>query len=203
MHAPGHPFAYPAPTPVAIPLPYIAYASSSRTRCSACHLLILHGDIRVDSFHLDCITAAHVHAWQRSHPALLRRSLSRLPSLASLTPEDRRRVLFLLSTLAQSAPAPRTSAPSDCLPPIHEESPGDKDADRSEDQWPTRGSGGGKRRKTASGMKADSSAWGDFEFDPFSPEPVRMMVGDSGGSGGGGSGGGRKRRRRSGDLMLS
>ena len=81
-------------------LPFVAYSSSNRTRCSACHQPILLGDIRVDCLHLDCVSSAHVGQWLDAHPQLTR-TLMRLPSLASLSVDDSKRAALLLHTLAQ------------------------------------------------------------------------------------------------------
>ena len=109
------------PPPVSLPLlhsspdacfpalPFVAYSSSNRSRCSACHQPILLGDIRVDCLHLDCVSASHVSQWLLCHPQLAR-SFMRLPSLASLLPEDRRRAALLLHTLAQQC-LQRTASP--------------------------------------------------------------------------------------------
>ena len=102
-------------------LPFVAYSSSSRTCCSACHQPILLGDIRVDCLHLDCVSSAHVGQWLSLHPQLAR-SFMRLPSLASLLPEDRRRAALLLHTLAQQciqrAASPPSAVASQRPPPL-------------------------------------------------------------------------------------
>lgn len=133
------PLSLPSPDACFPALPFVAYSSSNRSRCSACHQPILLGDIRVDCLHLDCVSSAHVSEWLSSHPQLAR-SFMRLPSLASLSPEDRRRAALLLHTLAQQPIHRSTSPPhtaaiqrppslqplcvagSEHLPPIREDS---------------------------------------------------------------------------------